>query len=554
VEAQGLAHHEIVVPHQPDAAEEELTKLNVELLNSDDAASRAHILEAIYGTEQQLGTDPESNNPPPTPVRLRELQLNLSASELLVEYVLSVRNRTRSPSPAIASTNMRFRREIFWRRTQNSTGMARPAMSVQFVPKDRRAILENVLSALRKRFYSPEKRNGDWHAAVERHKTQFESAGTADEFEKAISDLLAELHTSHVGFFHSSARRASSRAALSAAYLADETPHGKRWIFQHVHSGGAASIAGIQPGDILLSVDGREMIPPEHPVFAMGKKAELEIVGTDDKRRVVAVNVARPKGKKLHFVEPTVVEARQLRKGIGYLKVAIFPGMVGVEVANEISSAIAKLGAVESLIIDLRGNTGGGLGALRMMSLLTPDRIPVGFALDRRRVTASLESEKQGCRRFSRIPSSTKTLWLLAVQFAPTMMAKKPIVLQTEGLGKRPFHGRTVLLVDRHTASAAEMIVAFARENGLATIIGEKTAGRLLSAASVKVGNGFRLALPTGAYYTWKGSVLEGTPIEPDHPIEFNWSERRLGRDQQLERKTELLETAGAPSAEYSTS
>ena len=37
---------------------------------------------------------------------------------------------------------------------------------------------------------------------------------------------------------------------------------------------------------------------------------------------------------------------------------------------------------------------------------------------------------------------------------------RKPIVLQTEGLGKQPFHGRIVLLVDRHTASAAEMSVA----------------------------------------------------------------------------------------------
>jgi carboxyl-terminal processing protease len=423
-----------------------------------------------------------------------------------------------------------------------TNAMARPAMSVQLVPEDRRAILENVLSALRKRFYSPDKLNGDWHTAVERHRAQIESAATADEFEKAMSDLLSELHTSHVGFFHSSARRASSRAALSAAYLADETPSGKRWIFQDVHPGGAASIAGIQPGDILISVDGREMIPPEHPVFAMGTQAEVEIVGGDDECRAVAVNVARPKGKKLHFVEPTLVEARQLGKGIGYLKIAMFPGMVGVKVANEISNAVAKLGAIESLIIDLRGNTGGGIGALRVMSLLTPDRIPVGFALDRRRVTTNLESEKQEFRRFSRIPSSTKTLWLLAVKFAPAMMTKKPIVLQTEGLGKQPFHGRIVLLVDRHTASAAEMIVAFARENKLATIVGEKTAGRLLSATSVKVGNGFRLALPTGAYYTWKGSVLEGTPIEPDKLIEFDWRQRRLGRDNQVDRAAELLE------------
>ena len=115
------------------------------------------------------------------------------------------------------------------------------------------------------------------------------------------------------------------------------------------------------------------------------------------------------------------------------------------------------------------------------------------------------------------------------------MMTKKPIVLQTEGLGEKPFHGRVVLLVDRHTASAAEMIVAFARENKLARIVGENTAGRLLSATSVKVGQGFRLALPTGAYYTWRGSVLEGTPIEPDELVEFDWQIARGNKDRQLE-------------------
>ncbi|MBZ5622348.1 MAG: S41 family peptidase [Acidobacteriia bacterium] len=50
------------------------------------------------------------------------------------------------------------------------------------------------------------------------------------------------------------------------------------------------------------------------------------------------------------------------------------------------------------------------------------------------------------------------------------MLAKKPIVLEAEGLGPRRFHGRAVLLVNRHTASAAGMIVAFARENSLATM------------------------------------------------------------------------------------
>jgi carboxyl-terminal processing protease len=414
-------------------------------------------------------------------------------------------------------------------------------MPIQLSSQDRHAILENVLSALRKRFYSPERLNGDWEAAVERYRPIIEGAESADVFEKAMSDLLAELKTSHVGFFHGSARRASSRAALSATYVADETPYGNRWIFQDVHAGGAAALAGIAPGDILVAVEGRQITPPEHPVFPMGKQTEVEIVDAKDQRRSVSVDVARPKGKKLHFVEPRLVEARQLQDGLGYLKIAMFPGMVGVEVANEISDGANSLGDIDSLIIDLRGNTGGGIGALRVMSLLTPGKIPVGFALDRRRVTNDLETEKQHFRRFSQIPSSKNALWLLALQFAPAMMTKKPIVLETEGLGPKPFHGRVVLLVDRHTASAAEMIVAFARENKLATIVGENTAGRLLAATSVKVGSGFRLALPIGAYHPWKGSKLEGSPIVPDDFIEFNWRQRRAGSDTQLQYATEFL-------------
>ena len=275
----------------------------------------------------------------------------------------------------------------------------------------------------------------------------------------------------------------------------------------------------------------------------MGKQTSVEIVANDGAQRIVSVGVARPKGKKLHFIEPTLVEAHRIENGIGYLKVAMFPGMIGVVVANQISGAVDSLGDIDRLIIDLRANTGGGIGAIRVMSLLTPDKIPVGFALDRRRARANLESDKLSFPRFSRIPASTKNLWLLALRFAGPMLAKKPIVLETEGLGPKPFHGRVTLLVNRHTASAAEMIVAFARENKLATIIGEKTAGRLLSATSVKVGNGFRLALPTGAYHTWKGTDLEGIPIEPDQTIEFNWRDRRLGADRQLAYAIECLTT-----------
>jgi hypothetical protein len=120
-------------------------------------------------------------------------------------------------------------------------------LSATLSADQRKKVLDHVLATMQKRFYAPEKLNGDWQAAVERHRPLIERA--AADFEKEVSDLLKELQTSHLGFFHRSARRASSRAALSATYLEDETEYGKRCIFQDVHTGGAASAAGIEPGD-----------------------------------------------------------------------------------------------------------------------------------------------------------------------------------------------------------------------------------------------------------------------------------------------------------------
>ena len=283
-----------------------------------------------------------------------------------------------------------------------------PKLNDGLTSKAKHEVFESVLSALAKKFYKPELLGNGWHEAVANHRATIEGAPTLEAFEQAVTALLQNLKTSHVGFFHQSARRASSRAALSATYLADETAHGSRWIFQDVHDGGAAALAGIQPGDILLRLDDKEIIPPEHPVFPMGTTSKLNIVASDDSERTITVDVSKPKGKKLHFVEPTLVQSKIVAEGIGYLKVAMFPGMIGVDVANEISKAVVGLGKIRGLIIDLRGNTGGGAGALRLMSLLTPEKIPVGFAPGKRWAGRDLAKEKITFPRFGNIPSSKK--------------------------------------------------------------------------------------------------------------------------------------------------
>jgi len=89
IEAQALSHHAVIVPHAPSPAELHLTSLNVQLLDTDGTAGRDQILDAIYTTEQQIGTDDTDVDTPPDPVALNKLQRDLRPSELFIEYVLA---------------------------------------------------------------------------------------------------------------------------------------------------------------------------------------------------------------------------------------------------------------------------------------------------------------------------------------------------------------------------------------------------------------------------------------------------------------------------------
>jgi len=105
---------------------------------------------------------------------------------------------------------------------------------------------------------------------------------------------------------------------------------------------------------------------------------------------------------------------------------------------------------------------------------LTPARKEKGYA-------------KEKLPRFGRIPSHKATLLCLALRYG---FIDKSILVVMEGLGPQPFHGRVVILVNEHTATAGEMLAAFAQENGLATVVGTKTAGRLLSGSTFRAGAG----------------------------------------------------------------
>ena len=219
--------------------------------------------------------------------------------------------------------------------------------------------------------------------------------------------------------------------------------------------------------------------------------------------------------------------------GIGWLKVTKFPGTIGIDIAKEIDHGVQELRACERLIVDLRGNAGGGLAFLRVMSYLTPERLPVGYSVTRAR--AETNYSKETLAIFDRIPSRKAALILLALKFG---FRDDSVSIITEGLGSMPFHGKIAILVDESTTGAGERIAAFAQERKLAPVVGSRTAGKLICCSVYKVGHGYFVRIPARAWYTWAGELLEAKGVVPDCTV-TDGEGRQM--DVQLERAVDVV-------------
>ena len=223
-------------------------------------------------------------------------------------------------------------------------------------------------------------------------------------------------------------------------------------------------------------------------------------------------------------------------EGIAYLRVSLFQGKVGIDFANELDRLFrSKFSGATRLIIDLRGNPGGGVGGLALMSYLTPKRLPIGYSRNRKMAQEGIHPSALPV--FDKVPRSRLAVPGLALKF----MKKTSVFLYTEGQGSKAFRGRIVVLVNEHTTGAAEMVAQFAQENDLATIVGSKTPGRLVSRSATKLDSRYRLIVPVAAYISAKGQQIEGNGIQPDVAVPWSFTEAVKAKDNQLSTAIEQV-------------
>lgn len=96
--------------------------------------------------------------------------------------------------------------------------------------------------------------------------------------------------------------------------------------------------------------------------------------------------------------------------------------------------------------------------------------------------------------------------------------------------GKGKEDAKVVILVNKYSASASEILAVSLQENGAAKLVGEKTYGKGVIQTTLPFKSGGALYLTTLEYVSPKGKKIHGVGITPDYIVHNKYSDKQLNR------------------------
>jgi len=271
--------------------------------------------------------------------------------------------------------------------------------------------------------------------------------------------------------------------------------------------GGPSQKAGIQAEDIIVKVNDEEV-----------KKNDLESTiklmrGNEEVGSEVKVTVKRIVDSKEKILDFTVkreeittesVISKLLDNGTLYVQITNFAEKTGADFEKAVDEGISK--GAKSLIIDLRNNPGGLLTSVKQVA----DKL---------------------------LPDST-------------------IMKIVDSKGKETVEKATgkgidipiVVLINKGSASASEVLSVALHDNKKATLVGEKSFGKGIIQSIFPINNGGKtegIKMTVAEYFGPNGTKIHKVGLEPDYKVEQkNYSKigiEHLDSDSQLKKAIELL-------------
>ena len=242
-----------------------------------------------------------------------------------------------------------------------------------------------------------------------------------------------------------------------------------------VTPGGPADLAGILPGDKLLTAAGVDVSTLE-----TGDDLAALVKGEIGTQVTIVVERA---GEHLTFnitrdvIYTYSVTSRMLENHVGYIAIADFDSNVDDEFREHLTT-LQEQGA-KGFIFDVRNNPGGYVSVMHeMLDGLLPEG-PVITMVDKAGEEMPLTSDAD--------------------------MLEMPMVVVT----------------NEYSVSAAEFFAAALQEYDMATVVGTKTSGKGYSQQTFKLSDGSSVHISTTRYYTPKGNSLAETGVTPDLVVEL---------------------------------
>jgi carboxyl-terminal processing protease len=243
--------------------------------------------------------------------------------------------------------------------------------------------------------------------------------------------------------------------------------------------GSPAEAAGLQAGDVILKIDGDSIrdLPVDRSVDLMRGPTGSEVLLTIGRRGLAEpfdVTVVRD------IIKVPSVRSRELMDGYLWLRAAQFQKDTGLEAISILEKALVQ-GPLRGIVLDLRNNPGGVLGASVDMA---------GAFLDGGLVVYTEGRHPQAADRYEAQSGD--------------MLNGAPIVV----------------LINGGSASASEIVAGALQDRRRAVIMGTRSFGKGSVQTILPINDTRAVKLTTALYYTPNGRSIQAEGIVPDIVVE----------------------------------
>ncbi len=345
-----------------------------------------------------------------------------------------------------------------------------------------------------------------WNLINEKYVPASTTAKTVNNQEKiwgAIEGLAESLDDPYTVFFppvESSLFESDIRGNFEGVGMEIVAKDGAITVIAPLKNSPAAR-AGIMAGDRIIKIDGKETV-------SFSTEDAVQIIRGPRGTRVVLTifrNGAEEPfdiGVVREIIDIPTASTKELPGGIFVIELYSF----SAQAPNLFRAALREfiLSGNDKLIIDLRGNPGGYLeAAIDMASWFLPSSAVV-----------------------------------VREDFGPTRGEK---VYRSKGYDVFNDNLKLVILVDRGSASASEILAGALAEHNKAILVGDKTFGKGSVQELVDITSDTSLKITVARWLTPKGLSISQDGIAPQFLVKYTPANREAGRDPQLEKAVEIL-------------